>query len=77
MTDFVEKLKTNHQIHGLLIGGGVYYLMKKNGNDNALKYGVITGLVTGYYMSVYGHNAPNFDNMFTDFNKELAELTGT
>ena len=77
MTDFVEKIKENHQVHGLVFGGGTYYLLNKNKNKNALKYGVIVGAISMWYMSVYKHQIHNFDNMFTGFNREFAELTGT
>ena len=52
-------------------------MLNKQGNKNALKYGVIIGGLSMWYMDRWGHQAPNFDNMFGDFNREFAELTGT
>ena len=80
MTDFVEELKQNHTLHGALIGGGVYYLMNKNESKDALKYGVVIGGLSAWYMGKWGHTTDGFDvgkNMFAGFNKEFAELTGT
>ena len=80
MTDFVENLKTNHTLHGALIGGGVYYLMNKNGSDKALKYGVVTGIGSMVYMKVFQHQNPftlGGENALTGFNQGLAELFGS
>ena len=50
MTDFVEQLKENHQLHSLILGGGAYYAMNKNESKDALKYGVVAGIGSLIYM---------------------------
>ena len=82
MTDFVqnlkENLKENHNLHATVIAGSVYYVMNKNGNPNALKYGLVKGIATAVYMSYFSHSLPDFsgNNSLGDFNKGLAELFG-
>ena len=80
MTDFVQNLESNHTLHGVGIGIATYYLMNKNGSKDALKYGVVLGGLSMFYMNRWGHTSDGFDvgkNMFAGFNKDFAQLTGT
>mgnify|MGYP001129737479 CR=1 FL=1 len=80
MTDFVENLKTNHTVHGIVLGGGVYYLMNKNGSEKALKYGALTGIGSIIYMNYFNHQNPftlGGENVLTGFNQGLAQLFGS
>ena len=70
-------LQENHQIHGLLGGLGVYYFLNKQGNKNAMLYGVGTGGFLYWYMSRFQHQYPWDIHILGDFNKEFAKLTGT
>ena len=66
---------TRHELHGLIASAGIYYLLNKQGNKNAMLYGVGTGGFFYWYMRQWGHNAPDFSGL-TDLNKGLAELFG-
>jgi hypothetical protein len=64
-------LSENHTIHSILAGGGVYLLLNKNGNKNALKYASATSVALYLYMSVFQHNIPSFEQQFfAGFNKK-------
>jgi len=67
---------TRHNLHGLIAGAGIYYFLNKQGNKNAMLYGVGTGGFLFYYMRQWGHNAPDFSGGLTDLNKGLANIFG-
>ena len=68
---------TRHDLHGLIVGAGIYYFLNKQGNKNAMLYRVGSGGFLSWYMRQWGHNAPDFSGGLRDFNKEFAKLTGT
>jgi len=72
----LDNLESRHDLHGVLIGAGVYYLLNKQGNKNAMFYGVGTGGLLYWYMRQWGHNAPDFSGGLTDLNKGLANIFG-
>ena len=68
---------TRHDLHGLIAAAGIYYLLYKQGNKNAMLYGVGTGGFLYWYMSQFQHKfPPDLSGGLADFNKGLAELFG-
>ena len=80
MTEFLEEIGSNHTLHGVALGGLTYYILSKNKNDKALRYGVVVGVLSAMYMKRFGHTADGFtagENMLSSFTKEFAQLTAT
>ena len=63
----LESLKNNHAIHGLGLGV-LTAVALKNRTPNASMIGVGVGLSLYYYMSVHGHELPDFSNRTEETN---------